>query len=38
MTYFVIGNDFVQRENVKQSLAIRFAIADEGKLGYYSGG
>ena len=29
----VTGNDLVQIENVKQSVAKRFALTDEGKLG-----
>ena len=31
----VTGNDLVQIGNVKQSVATRFALTDEGKLDYY---
>ena len=34
----VTGNDFVQIENAKQSVATKFALTDEGKLEYYLGG
>ncbi len=33
----VTGKDLVQIENVKQSVASRFALTDEGKLEYYLG-
>jgi len=35
---FVTGNELVQIENVKQSVATRFALTDEGRLEYYLGG
>ena len=36
--FLVTGNELVQIENVKQSVATRFALTDEGKPEYYFGG